>query len=139
MYYGNLRQNADGPFEGMARCFYGYYLDYYNSGQDRALADLSKYDPDYDDRFVAVKGPLVVYLLDLELAKTGHHIGEVSQMLYKRYGMGTGAGLFTNEEILAVFNEVSGADFADFFDKYIYGTERLPLTEQSDFEWVCHD
>lgn len=138
VYYGDLRQTTENPFEGIARSFYGYYLDYYNSGQDRPLADMSMNDPDYNHTFVAVKGALVAYLLDLELARTGHHIGEVSRLLYERYGMGT-EGKPTNEEILAVFNEVSGADFTPFFEQYIYGTKRLPLTEQSDFEWVCHN
>ena len=137
-YYGDLRQTTENPFAKIAQDFYHSYLDYCNSGQDRALADISMSDPDYNHTFVAQKGAVVAYLLDRELAKTGHHIGEISRLLYQRFGIGT-QGRPTNEEILAIFNEVSGEDFTGFFEKYIYGSEKLPLTEEDDFEWVCHD
>jgi hypothetical protein len=102
------------------------------------LADMSRDDDNYNHSFVAQKGALVAYLLDLKLQETGHHLGEVARLIYQRYGIES-FGIMSNDEILAVFNEVSGVDFTDFFDRYIYGTEALPLSEDTDFEWVCHD
>ena len=46
-------------------------------------------------------------------------------------------GYPTNDEILRTFNEVSATDFTDFFNRYIYGSERLPVPE--NFDRVCHD
>ena len=90
-------------------------------GKDRAIGDLSMSDSTYDQNvhsFVANKGALIAFLLDKELEKTGHHIGEVARLLFQRYGLES-MGYPTNEEILSTFNEVSGSDFADFFNRYI--------------------
>jgi len=137
-YYGNMRQQQEGyTYESIMNTFYGYYLDYCNAGQDRPLADMSMNDDDYDHTFVAQKGALVAYLLDKKLKETGHHLGEVARLIYQRYGIES-VGRPTNQEFLSAFNEVSGEDFTDFFNKYIYGTEALPL-DGSEFEWICHE
>jgi hypothetical protein len=116
---------------------YDWYLsDYF--GEDRAIGDLSITDPAYPQnaQFIANKGSIIAFLLDKELEKSGHHIGEVSRLLFQRYGIES-MGYPTNDEILRTFNEVSGKDFTDFFNRYIYGSERLPVPE--NFDRVCHD
>jgi len=135
-YYGNRQSTT--PFEDSMRTFIGYYLDYYDSGKDRPIGDMSGNDPDYDHQFVAQKGAVIAYLIDLELHKTGHHLGEVSRQLYEKYGI-LSEGTPSNEEILAVINNVSGSDFTDFFNKYIYGMEKLPVTREQEVIWVCHE
>lgn len=137
-YHGNLRQQTRYPYESICRSIYDQYIEGWGPQQAEPLADMSMNDDDYDHELVALKGALVTYLLDLELQKTGHHLGEVARLIYQRYGIES-LGRPTNEEILSIFNEVSGADFTDFFGRYVYGIERLPLSEDTHFEWVCHD
>ena len=61
---------------------------------------------------------------------------EVMRILYQRYGIES-QGQVTTDQIQAVAEEVSGTDFSDFFDDFIYGTAPLPLDGIS-FDWVCH-
>jgi hypothetical protein len=141
-YYGDTRQQlflVEPTYPLVMQSLYRRFInDFAPEYHEIPLGDMSMNDDDYNHSFVAHKGALVAYLLDLELQKTGHHLGEVARLIYQRYGIES-LGIMTNDKILAVFNEVSGADFTDFFDRYIYGTEALPLSEDTDFEWVCHD
>jgi hypothetical protein len=137
-YCGDRLQETDG-FPCTHCGVYDWYLSYYYAGKDRAIGNLSMLDPDYDQAlhsFVANKGTLIAHLLDKKLEETGHHIGEVSRLLFQRYGFES-MGYPTNKDILSTFNEVSGKDFTDFFNKYIYGSEKLPVPE--NFGRVCHD
>jgi hypothetical protein len=117
--------------------YFDEYLNWYNSGYDRPIGDMRMYTDGYDHHFVGVKGAIVAYLLDKELAKSGHHMGEVLRLIYLRYGA-TSLKSITNDRILAAINKISGQDFSNFFNKYIYGSEKLPL-ENDNFQWVCHD
>jgi hypothetical protein len=137
-YYGNIRQQSEYPYQSIMRSFVKNYLDYYKSGKDRPLGEMKMYTPEYDHTFTAQKGAVVAYVLDSELRKHGHHIGEVSRFIYQRHGIKS-QGMPTNDQFLAAFNEVSGGDFADFFGRYIYGTERLPVSESNTFDWICHE
>lgn len=130
VYYGDIRQ-SNNRFESMMRVFINYYLNRYEAGEDRVIGYMSMDDPDYDHLFVAQKGAVIAYLLDLELHKTGHHLGEVSRQLYQQYGI-VSQGHPSNEQILAVINDVSGVDFLDFFNKYVNGIEKLPVSRNQE-------
>lgn len=77
MYMGSVRQQSEYTYESIIKSIYdspyGSYLNYYNSGQDRAIGDMGYYQDGYDHDFVAMKGMLVAYLLDKKLSITGHH------------------------------------------------------------------
>ena len=138
-YYGDYRTQERYPYGSMLSIVYDWYLRNYYEGKDKVIGNLSMFDPDYDQEvhaFVANKGALIAHLLDKELELTGHHIGEVAQLLFRKYGIES-MGFPTNENILSAFNEVSGKDFADFFNRYIYGAEILPVP--GNFGRVCHD
>ena len=134
-YMGSIRQQKENTYKQMMESFYTYYLNYRKQGKDRAIGNMSQWDDDYDHTFLAQKGSIVAYILDKELNKTGHHIGQVAKVLYRKYGI-TRQGMPSNEDILSVFNEVSGIDFASLFNKYLYSAKRLPL--DGNFEWICH-
>lgn len=68
--------------------------------------------------------------LALDLAIRTHtgnaaSLDDVMRTMYERYPL-SGPG-YTPADLLAVINEVSGADFTDFFDRHIRGTEDFPL------------
>jgi predicted metalloprotease with PDZ domain len=81
------------------------------------------------------KGSLIGLALDLSIrAKTGgkKSLDDVMRALWQRYGRdfynGGGRGV-TPAEAEALFDEISGGRFKPFFDKYIRGTEDLPLAK----------
>jgi Domain of unknown function (DUF4214) len=141
MYMGSMRQQKEYTFESIMRSCYYEYDQFYTSGQDRPIGDMGYNQDGYllngDHHFVAIKGLLITYLLDKELSLTGRHIGEVMRLIYQRYGAEY-KGSISNQQILSIFNEVSGVDFTDFFNRYIYGAEKLPLDGKT-FEWICHN
>lgn len=133
-YYG-FRQSRDTFYVEGLKYAYQKYIEAYNAGRDVPLSSINdRGNPDWLHYW---KGALVAYLLDKELANHGHHLGEVARIIYQRYGVEY-QGRPTDEEILAVISEVSGADFTDFYNKYIDGTDSLPL-DGRDFEWICHE
>ncbi len=134
--YYDVRQQDESPFNARIREHYEIYLSYRKQGKDRAIGNMSQGDPDYDHQFAASKGAVVAYLLDMELNKTGHHIGQVARLLYQRYGVRDSRPI-SNEVILSAFNEVSGTDFTIVFNRYLYSIERLLLN--NPIVRVCHD
>ena len=81
------------------------------------------------------KGSLIALALDLSIrAKTGgkKSLDDVMRALWQRYGcdfyQGGGRGV-TPTEVEAIFDEISGGRFKPFFDKYIRGTDDLPLAK----------
>ena|GEM_PF-10184 len=81
------------------------------------------------------KGALIALALDLSLrAKTGgkKSLDDVMQALWQRYGrdfyQGAGRGV-TPAEVEALFDEISGVKMKPFFQRYIRGTEDLPLAK----------
>ncbi|QDA30429.1 S-layer protein [Thermococcus indicus] len=74
------------------------------------------------------KGALVAMLLDLEIQKaTGgkKSLDDVEKEKFKEFrGF---KKLYTNEDLLRIVNNVTGKDFSWFFEKYVWGTEKLPI------------
>lgn len=134
--YYDTRQTTSWHYKHQLPQYYYYYQEILQNNQDMPLEEQIIGAADYDHAFTAQKGALVVYLVDCELNKLGHHLGEVTRLLYQRFGNIEGANYDTND-ILNAVNDVSGEDFTDFFNKYIYGTEVLPLLGD-DFGWICH-
>ncbi len=92
------------------------------------------YQPDEDsiNRTISyyLKGDLVGTCLDLEIRRrTGNQfsLDTVLQRLYDRYGQ-KGIG-FPESVYQDTVEEVSNSSFQDFFEKYIYGTEPIPVDE----------
>jgi predicted metalloprotease with PDZ domain len=77
-----------------------------------------------------LKGALVCWLLDMELrSRSGgaHSLDDLLRLLYARYPL-DGPGIPEDGAVLAALEELAGAHggaFADFFRRYIAGTEEL--------------
>jgi predicted metalloprotease with PDZ domain len=115
---GRTKQSvADSSFDAWGK--------YYRQDENAPNAIISYY----------TKGSLIGLALDLSIrAKTGgkKSLDDVMRALWQRYGRdfynGGGRGV-TPAEVEALFDEISGARFKPFFDKYIRGTEDLPLAK----------
>ena len=115
---GRLKQSvADSSFDAWGK--------YYRQDENAPNAIVSYY----------TKGSLVCLALDLTIrAKTvgKKSLDDVMQALWQRYGRdfynGAGRGV-TAAEVEALCDEISGARLKSFFDKYVRGTEDLPLAK----------
>ncbi|MES2351684.1 MAG: PDZ domain-containing protein [Pseudomonadota bacterium] len=115
---GRTKQSvADSSFDSWGK--------YYRQDENAPNAIISYY----------TKGALIGLALDLSIrAKTGgkKSLDDVMRTLWQRYGRdfynGAGRGV-TPAEVEAIFDEISGGRFKPFFDKYIRGTEDLPLAK----------
>jgi predicted metalloprotease with PDZ domain len=115
---GRTKQSvADSSFDAWGK--------YYRQDENAPNAIISYY----------TKGSLIGLALDLSIrAKTGgkKSLDDIMRTLWQRYGRdfynGAGRGV-TPAEVEAIFDEISGGRFKPFFDKYIRGTEDLPLAK----------
>ncbi|NGZ86724.1 M61 family metallopeptidase [Duganella aceris] len=115
---GRTKQSvADSSFDAWGK--------YYRQDENAPNAIISYY----------TKGSLVALALDLSIrAKTGgkKSLDDVMRALWQRYGRdfysGAARGV-TPAEAEALFDEISGGRFKPFFDKYVRGTEDLPLAK----------
>lgn len=98
------------------------YLGLIASGEDKAVSTAVRPDPNINYR----KGHLVNYTLDLtiqDITKGERDFLDVTRYLSANYW----GDRISNDDLLQAVNHVTGADFSDFFSKYVYGTEKLPL------------
>jgi predicted metalloprotease with PDZ domain len=115
---GRTKQSvADSSFDAWGK--------YYRQDENAPNAIISYY----------TKGSLIGLALDLSIrAKTGgkKSLDDIMRTLWQRYGRDfyndAGRGV-TPAEVEAIFDEISGGRFKPFFDKYIRGTEDLPLAK----------
>lgn len=70
-------------------------------------------------------------LMDIDIINTtkgAKNMDEVLRYLYNEYYKAKGRGI-TDEELMNAFETVTGKSYKEFFEKYIFGTERLPYEE----------
>ncbi|MBI1305429.1 MAG: PDZ domain-containing protein [Bacteroidetes bacterium] len=98
------------------------------------LAWIKAYLPNENSENVTIsyynKGLLVAWLIDLKILKTTEgkkRLDDVMRELYHRYQK-FDKGIVMSE-FISVCNEVSGIDFTQFFDDYVYGLKALPYEE----------
>ncbi|MCX6656884.1 MAG: PGF-pre-PGF domain-containing protein, partial [Candidatus Bathyarchaeota archaeon] len=73
----------------------------------------------------------------VEVTHGEYDVRDVVKNLYEDYAL-KGVG-YRVEDILSTFNAISGNDYTEFFNAYVYGDERLPILEESDdylFDWA---
>jgi len=115
---GRLKQSvADSSFDAWSK--------YYRQDENSPNAIISYYS----------KGSLIALAFDLTIrAKTNgaKTLDDIMRALWQRYGRdfypSVGRGV-TEAEVEALFDEVSGLKLRPLFDKYIRGTEDLPLAK----------
>jgi hypothetical protein len=117
----------------MEKC-YDRYIEVFTSGNDIPLDSIR--GEESPDNLEYTKGALVAYMLDSELDKVDHNLLEVIRLIYEQNDIKSERNP-TNEELLSALSVVSGDDFDNFFDSYVYGIEKLPL--DGSFDWIYHD
>ena len=77
------------------------------------------------------KGALVAYMIDEQLHEKGLSLDDYLKYLYETYSLKQKCFKTTNA--IQALNVISEMDWNDFFQKYIYGTEELPLDSNIKF------
>jgi hypothetical protein len=80
------------------------------------------------------KGALVAYMMDERLIEGRLTLDDLLKYLYDTYTLKQRC--FTTTNALQALNEITGEDWTEFFNAYIYGTEKLPLN--GSFEYLDH-
>jgi predicted metalloprotease with PDZ domain len=102
-----------------------------NFNQNISLTDLSLNSTGMQDQYINIyhKGAVVGYLLDirlLELSNGKKGLREVVNQLYKDYGANK---TFSETGFFDEFVKRTYPEIADFINRYIKGTEKLPVAE----------
>src|SRR5471030_315057 len=131
-YYKLLAKTANSVLRGsgrskqsVAESSFDAWHKYYRQDENSPNAIVSYY----------TKGSLIALALDLTLrAKTNgaKSLDDVMQVLWQRYGRDFyhgGARGVTPAEAEALFDEIGGFKFKPFFDKYMRGTDDVPLAK----------
>jgi len=103
--------------QSVADSSYDAWIKYYRQDENTPNAVVSYY----------AKGALIGLALDFELRRHGRSLDHLMRELWQRYGQ-TDVGV-TEGGIAAVACELAGADLADFFARYVDGTEDPPIAQ----------
>jgi predicted metalloprotease with PDZ domain len=127
--------NRFGYEYGMQRMWNGFEK-ISGTPKDMPLAEAHIYETDSDIRIPIIywKGGLVCYLIDMQLNKDGLSVDDLMRELYKNYV--TNRTGHTAEVLQSKLEELTGTDWTQFFNEYIYGTNPLPLN--GSFEYLPH-
>ena len=134
IYYNNRALVDLGYLKGNepAREDFDRYLrEFLGTKNDAALSQAFKlWDVSTDAYFFVTyrKAALVSLLMDALTRKVTNGnktLDDLMRTLYARYG--GMKGVYANKDIIRLLSSITGFDFTPFFDKYIYGKDRLPL------------
>ena len=87
-----------------------------------------------DSRLLYEGGSLVAASLDLQirhLTKNRKNFNHVMQQMYRKFP--DNSIEYTQRDIIRTVNKVTGKDFDPFFEKYVTGKERLPISEYFNY------
>jgi predicted metalloprotease with PDZ domain len=122
---GSVLRGSGRTKQSVAESSFDAWSKYYRQDENAPNAIISYY----------TKGSLVGLALDLTIrAKTGgaKSLDDVMRALWERYGRDFytgGARGVTEKEVEALFDEISGVRLKPVFDRYIRGTEDIPLAK----------
>jgi predicted metalloprotease with PDZ domain len=102
----------------VAESSFDAWIKFYRADENAPNAIVSYY----------VKGALIALALDLTLRRdSAVTLDDLMRALWRRYGQ-SGAGV-PEDGVEKVAQEISARDLSDFFARYVYGTDDLPLAE----------
>jgi hypothetical protein len=120
--YGNMQERLQGYYEE-------YLRDYVDTGRDQPLASMN-----LDTMQIYHKGAMAAFLIakEIYLRTDGvRNFDDLLQILVQKYGHYSAP---CSEDCLkAELAALTGTDFTDFFDDYVYATVPLPM------DWAFED
>lgn len=134
-YYGERGAGITDYTDDMIRIWNTYQDSILGTQYDIPLTDMpSEALATGDETFslnVYWKGALVAYLMDQRLIANGLNLDVFLREMYREYALNQRS--FKTPEAIAMLNAITGEDWTDFFDHYIYGVTPLPLDGEFDY------
>lgn len=91
---------------------------------------------DNDHVYAEWNGYKVLYMIDEKLCKYGLSMDNVYHQLYLEWGTNPWEDTFSSEDIQQVLLSLTGDDFSETFDNYIYNYTDII---SRDYSYICHD
>ena len=88
--------------------------------------DESAFDLDEATLFYS-RGPLVALMLDIEIRSRTNNKKSLDDVMFAFNNAAKHGKTFREEDILPLFEKYSGLDLTDFYNRYIHGTDSLPV------------
>jgi len=111
-----LQRNPGAAVQSIAESSFDAWIKYYRQDENAPNAIVSYY----------LKGSLVALMLDLKLrSESTATLDDIMRALWERYGK-TGVGV-PEDGVQAIAEELSQLPLDDFFQRYVHGTDPLPL------------
>ncbi len=99
--------------------------------------DESAFDLDEATIFYT-KGPLVGLMLDLEIRNKTQNKKSLDDVMLALNEDAKHGKTFKDEDLIHLFEKYSGVDLTDFYNRYIHGTDSLPLDQYLALMGVSH-
>lgn len=83
------------------------------------------------------EGNLIAFMLDVQIMKHTNNakgLRDVCRVLYNEFGKKQKG--YSEQDIISICEQVSGASFTDFFAKYVYGTEDFTSPLNDSFSYL---
>ena len=113
-----LRRRPGNYVQSAAASSFDAWIKFNNSTPDDVNSTVSFYG----------KGQVISLLLDLEIRRASANdksLDDVMRALYRNFPLEDGG--FTEGDLLATLERISGRDWGDFFASYVHGVDELPL------------
>lgn len=127
-YFSSLDKRVNDVLKYQGRSFqtledssFDTWIKFYRKDENFNNAQISYY----------TKGALVALMLNLEIIKStnaNYSFDDVIKELYENYKRDVRKG-FTAEQVKEIFERISGKNLDEFWNKYVCGTDELPLEE----------
>jgi predicted metalloprotease with PDZ domain len=136
-YYGD---RAGGPtvYRQWIREHWSDYQRMRGTKYDVPLIEMGAYAERTGDkeywRKVYWKGALVAYMIDQKLHEKGLNLDHLMRHMYERFGLTRQR--YETEDVRTSLETITGQSWGDFFSKYVYGTQPLPL--DGTFKYLEH-
>ncbi len=118
-------QNKNGRLkQSLALSSHDAWIKFYRPDENSSNTSISYYN----------KGSVVAFLLDIEIRRATENkksLDDVMRALYDKYALKEG---YSNADVLAEVNRITGKDLSEWFDRAIYSTEELNY--QAAFDWL---
>lgn len=117
---------TESQYKRRFRSMFNYYLsNWYGTPADIPFIGQLPYNYHYFGEFKAV---LISYLLNEKIKEQTNQMKSMDDVMRSFYvNTGQAGQPYSLELFISTVKDVTGKDFTDFFNRYVYGTERLPL------------
>lgn len=90
--------------------------------------DESNFEMDNAAQFY-IKGPLVAWMLDVEIRRKTDNARSLDDVMLALNRDAHAGKTFADESLIGLIEKYSGIDLKDFYERYIHGTDTLPIEQ----------